>query len=91
MTNDAASQYEFKGKALIGRLLVGRAKALVSPTGTDAGDKRQRASRANLQEKCSSYRFEKCSTKERRRTMTIIEELERKTQELTTARIYCPT
>ena len=33
MTNDAGSQYEFRGTASIGRLLVGRAKALVSPTG----------------------------------------------------------
>ncbi|MDE3218774.1 MAG: recombinase family protein [Nitrospirota bacterium] len=33
MTNERGSQYEFKGTALIGRLVVGRAKALVSPTG----------------------------------------------------------
>ena len=33
MTNEAGSQYEFKGTASIGRLLAGRAKALVSPTG----------------------------------------------------------
>jgi len=32
-TNGAISQYEFKGTASIGRLVVGRAKALVSPTG----------------------------------------------------------
>jgi site-specific DNA recombinase len=33
MTNERGSQYEFKGTASIGRLVVGRAKALVSPTG----------------------------------------------------------
>jgi DNA invertase Pin-like site-specific DNA recombinase len=33
MTNESGSQYEFKGTALIGRLLTGRAKGLVSPTG----------------------------------------------------------
>jgi len=33
MTNDAGSHYEFKGTASIGRLLTGRAKVLVSPTG----------------------------------------------------------
>jgi hypothetical protein len=33
MTNDGGSQHEFNGTASIGRLLVGRAKALVSPTG----------------------------------------------------------
>lgn len=37
MTNETGAQYEFKGTALIGRLLVGRAKALVSPTGIPAG------------------------------------------------------
>jgi site-specific DNA recombinase len=33
MTNERGSQYEFKGTASIGRLLTGRAKELVSPTG----------------------------------------------------------
>ncbi len=33
MTNERGSRYEFNGTASIGRLLVGRAKALVSPTG----------------------------------------------------------
>ena len=33
MTNQSGAHYEFKGTASIGRLLVGRAKALVSPTG----------------------------------------------------------
>jgi hypothetical protein len=33
MANDAGSQYEFNGTASIGWLLVGRAKALVSPIG----------------------------------------------------------
>lgn len=34
MTNESGSQYEFKGTASIGPLLVGRAKALVSPSGS---------------------------------------------------------
>jgi DNA invertase Pin-like site-specific DNA recombinase len=42
MTNDAGSQYEFNGTALIGRLLVGRAKALVSPTGSVEPGNKQR-------------------------------------------------
>ena len=33
MTNESGSQYEFRGTASIGRLVTGRAKALVSPTG----------------------------------------------------------
>jgi site-specific DNA recombinase len=33
MTNESGSQYEFRGTASIGRLLTGRAKELVSPTG----------------------------------------------------------
>jgi site-specific DNA recombinase len=33
ITNERGSQYEFKGTASIGRLVVGPAKALVSPTG----------------------------------------------------------
>jgi len=37
MTNDAGSQYEFNGTASIGRLLVGCAKALVSPAGFSKG------------------------------------------------------
>ena len=32
-SDEAESRYEFKGMASIGRLLVGHAKALVSPTG----------------------------------------------------------
>jgi hypothetical protein len=36
MTNDSGSQYVFKGTALIGRLLTGGAKAVVSPTGISA-------------------------------------------------------
>jgi hypothetical protein len=34
--DEAGSRYEFKGMASISRLLVGRAKALVSPTGLSA-------------------------------------------------------
>ena len=37
MTNESGSQYEFKGTASIGRLLTGRAKGLVSPTGFSIG------------------------------------------------------
>ena len=33
VTNNTGSRYEFKGTASIGRLVTGRAKALVSPTG----------------------------------------------------------
>ena len=33
MTNETGTRYEFKGTAAIGRLVTGRAKAVVSPTG----------------------------------------------------------
>jgi hypothetical protein len=34
MMNESGSQYEFRGTAAIGRLVTGRAKALVSPSGS---------------------------------------------------------
>lgn len=43
MTNESGSQYEFRGTASIGRLVTGRAKALVSPTGPVKQGSKQRA------------------------------------------------